>query len=107
MWHRRPEQEALMHRPLRFAAIGLDHRHIYDLVRGLLDSGAECAGFCTGDDALPLAGFIERFPGLARVADRRRLLEDTSIDLIVSAAVPCERADIAVAAMRHGKDVMV
>ena len=28
----------------RFAAIGLDHRHIYDLTQGLLDAGAECVG---------------------------------------------------------------
>jgi len=27
---------------MRFAAIGLDHRHIYDLVGGLRDAGAAC-----------------------------------------------------------------
>src|SRR5258708_12059263 len=93
--------------PLRFAAIGLDHRHIYDLVRGLLDSGAECAGFCTGDDALPLPGFVERFPGLPRVADRRRLLEDTSIDLIVTPAVPSDPPDIPLAAIPHATPAIV
>ncbi len=30
----------------RFAAIGLDHRHIYDLVDGLLQAGQDCAGYC-------------------------------------------------------------
>ena len=30
---------------VRFAAIGLDHRHIYDLTQGLLDAGAECVGY--------------------------------------------------------------
>ncbi len=29
----------------RFAAIGLDHRHIYDLTQDLLDEGAECIGY--------------------------------------------------------------
>ena len=29
----------------RFAAIGLDHRHIYDLTQDLLDEGAECVGY--------------------------------------------------------------
>jgi hypothetical protein len=29
----------------RFAAIGLDHRHIYDLTQGLLDAGQVCAGY--------------------------------------------------------------
>jgi predicted dehydrogenase len=95
------------HPRLKFAAIGLDHRHIFDLVRGLLDAGAECAGFWTRDEALPLAGFVERFPNLRRVDDRRRLLEDPSVQLILCAAIPVERAAIAIEAMRHGKDVMV
>jgi hypothetical protein len=33
--------------PLRFAAVGLDHRHIYDQVQSLLDVGAECVGYWT------------------------------------------------------------
>jgi len=37
--------------PMRFAAIGLDHRHIYHLVEGLLDAGLSCAG--TGADQRP------------------------------------------------------
>ena len=37
----------------------------------------------------------------------RALLEDPEIQLIVTAAIPSERAEIALEAMRHGKDVMV
>jgi predicted dehydrogenase len=92
---------------LRFAAIGLDHRHIYDQVKSLQDIGAECAGYWTRDDAMPLKGFVERFPSIPRVADRRQLLEDPTIRLVTSAAIPAERAGVAVEAMRHGKDVMV
>ena len=67
------------HPKLRFAAIGLDHRHIYDQVKSLLDIGAECAGFWTAEDTIPLKGFMERFPQVPRVDDRRRLLEDPKI----------------------------
>jgi predicted dehydrogenase len=95
------------HPQLRFAAIGLDHRHIYDQVKSLEDAGARCVGFWTRDDALPLAGFLERFPHVPRVADRRRLLEDPTIHLITCAAIPAERAELAIEAMRHGKDFMV
>jgi predicted dehydrogenase len=93
---------------MRFAAIGLDHRHIYHLVEGLLDAGATCAGYDpTTSDERVLSGFRERFPSLVTVADRDALLTDPSIDVICSAVIPSERADIAVRAMRAGKDVMV
>ena len=93
--------------PLKFAAIGLDHRHIYHQVGRLLEVGAECKGYYARDGAVPLEGFIRRFPDLPRVRDVRALLEDPEIQLIVTAAIPAERAEIAIEAMRHGKDVMV
>jgi predicted dehydrogenase len=95
------------HPPLKFAAIGLDHRHIYHQVGRLLDLGAECKGYYTRDSAVPLDGFVRRFPDLPRVRDVRALLEDPEIQLIVTAAIPSERAEAAIEAMRHGKDVMV
>ncbi len=51
---------------MRFAAIGLDHRHIYHMVGGLIEAGAHCAGFdpVTSDERV-LVGFRERFPDLA------------------------------------------
>jgi predicted dehydrogenase len=92
----------------RFAAIGLEHRHIYDLVRELVSAGGTCAGFWPEtSDPRVLAGFRERFPEVPEVAERERLLDDPSIDFIVSASVPRERAPLAIEAMRRGKDVMV
>ena len=96
-----------MSRPLRFAAIGLDHRHIYHLVGELIEAGAECAGYCPEtSDPRVLDGFHERFPALQAV-ERERLFGDSSIDIIVSAAIPRDRPAIAIRAMRAGKDVMV
>jgi len=47
---------------VRFAAIGLDHRHIYDLTQGLLDAGAACVGYNPDtSDARVLAGFRSAF----------------------------------------------
>src|SRR5262249_54240477 len=90
----------------RFAAIGLDHRHIYDLVEGLRDAGAECAEYWPETtDPRVLAGFVKRFPDVA-ASDRERLLDDHSIDFVVTAAVPRERATLAIEAMHRGKDVM-
>ena len=92
---------------LRFAAIGLDHRHIYHQVGELIAAGAECAGYCPQtSDPRVLDGFRERFPGLPAV-ERDRLFDDPSIDIVVSAAIPRDRPAIAIRAMRAGKDVMV
>jgi predicted dehydrogenase len=89
----------------RFAAIGLDHRHIYDLTAGLLAAGAECIGYDPEtSDPRVLAGFRQRFPDVP--ATQRERLLDTA-DFVVLASVPKDRAALAIEAMRRGKDVMV
>lgn len=96
-----------MSRPLRFAAVGLDHRHVFHLVGDCLEAGAVCVGHCPEtSDPRVLAGFRERFPAIPAVA-RDRLFDDPTIDFVVSAAIPRDRAAIAIRAMRAGKDVMV
>ena len=76
----------------RFAAIGLDHRHIYDLTQDLLDEGAECVGYNPDTtDPRVLAGFRKRFPHVPE-AETARLLDNPSIDFVVIAARPCDRA---------------
>lgn len=91
---------------LRFAAIGLNHDHIYGQVNVMLRAGAELVAFHAIEDDLA-AVFAERFPQAKRVADRKEILEDRSIALIVSAAISSERAGLAIEVMRHGKDVML
>jgi len=92
----------------RFAVIGLDHRHVYELTGYMIEAGMECAGYSPHTtDAGVLEGFQKRFPQIPAVADRDRLLDDPSIQLIVTAGVPCERAPLAIEAMRRGKDVLV
>ncbi len=89
----------------RFAAIGLDHRHIYDLTAGLLNAGATCIGHDSEtSDPRVLAGFRKRFPNVPAIG-RDRLLDEA--DFVVLASVPRDRAALAIEAMRRGKDVMV
>ena len=91
----------------KFAAIGLDHRHIYHMVGELIEAGAECAGYCpVTSDQRVLDGFRERFPQL-RAVDRGTLLADRDIGIVACAAIPRDRSAIAIEAMRAGKDVMV
>src|SRR5204863_9371216 len=48
-----------------------------------------------------------RFPAAARARSAREILEDPSIQLVVSASIPNERAPLGLEVMRHGKDFMV
>lgn len=91
----------------RFAVIGLEHRHAYDLAAYLIAAGMECAGYWPETtDGHVLSGFRKRFPQLPEIADKERLLDDPTVQVIVTAAIPSERAAIAIDAMRRGKDVM-
>ena len=94
-----------MHLPA-LGVIGVDHRHMYGMLAGMRELGCECGGWWTGGESLPAEGFAKRFPDIPRVADRRVLLDDPEIGLILMAGIPCERAAFAVEAMRAGKDVM-
>lgn len=90
---------------IRFAAIGLNHGHIYGQTNLLLSAGAELVAFHAPEDDLA-AQYAQAFPQARRVADQRAILEDPSIQLVISAAIPDERAPLGVAVMRHGKDYM-
>ncbi len=93
-------------KPVRFATIGINHNHIFGQTNCLLNADAELVGFHAIEDDLAKE-YAETFSGVQRVDDKRRLLDDPSIDLIISAAIPDERAPLAIDAMRAGKDVMV
>jgi predicted dehydrogenase len=90
----------------RFAAIGINHDHIHGLMRCMLAAGGTCAGLHAVEDDLA-AAFAARYPGIPRLADRRAILDAPDIQLIVTAAIPGDRAALGIEAMRHGKDVLV
>lgn len=90
---------------IKFAAIGLNHSHIYGQVDCLLREGAEFVAFFAPEDDLATP-FAQKYPQAKRVADRRAILEDDAIALVLTASVLNERAEVSIAAMRHGKDVM-
>lgn len=91
---------------LRFAAIGLDHPHVFGQCAALTEAGAELVAFHASDPA-QAGGFARAFPKAARVDDERAILEDDSIAVVTSAAIPADRAALAVRAMQHGKDVLM
>jgi predicted dehydrogenase len=93
--------------PIRFAAVGLDHSHIYDQISGLLGQGCELVGITSDDPDASVAKEVRRrWPDAQWFDDPYQLLHDDQIDVIVTAAVPDRRTPIAVEALRNGKDVI-
>jgi len=92
---------------IRFAAIGLDHRHIFGMSQGMLDAGCEFASYWTAGEPQPMAGFVKRFPDIPRRDRLEDILDDESISLVLIATPPADRARISIEAMNHGKDVML
>ncbi len=94
-------------KPIRMAALGLDHRHIYGMSEGMLETGAELVCYWTDGAPQPLAGFTKRFPDVPRRDTVQQIVEDDSIELVLIAAAPADRAQLSLQAMRNGKDVML
>lgn len=90
---------------VRFSVIGVNHGHIYGQTDLLLRAGAELVSFHAPEEDLA-AEFSRRYPGVRCAADRREILEDPRIQLVVSAAIPADRGPLGVEVMRHGKDYM-
>ncbi|MCY7287811.1 MAG: Gfo/Idh/MocA family oxidoreductase [Cryobacterium sp.] len=94
-------------RVVRFAAVGLDHAHVFGQIQGLLDQGCELVGVSSDDKSSSVArAVLDRWPDVEWADDPEVLLGDPKIDLIVTAAVPDRRAAIAISALRNGKDVV-
>ncbi len=90
---------------LTCVAIGLDHRHIYGMTRNMLAAGVTCLGYWTDGTPETLPGFQKRFPDLARFDTLDQALT-CGADLALVSAIPADRADLSIQAMRHGMDVM-
>jgi predicted dehydrogenase len=94
-------------RPVRFAAVGLDHAHAFGQIEGLLNQGCQLVGFSSEDPAAAVAQEVRRrWPDVMWIEDMTSLLRDPSIDVIVTAAVPDQRSAIALEALTNGKDVV-
>jgi predicted dehydrogenase len=90
---------------IRFSAIGLNHAHIYGQVDAVIRGGGELVSFFAKEPDLA-AAFTKRFPAAKPARSEREILDDQSIQLVVSASIPSERAPLGIEVMRRGKDFM-
>ncbi|MDZ7935105.1 MAG: Gfo/Idh/MocA family oxidoreductase [Emticicia sp.] len=90
---------------LKFAVIGMNHGHIYGQVEAVKKGGGELVSYFAKEADL-IATFAKRYPGAKLVKDEREILEDKSIQLVLSSAIASERAPLGIRVMKSGKDFM-
>lgn len=86
-----------------FAAIALDHGHIYGMCNGLTEAGADLKWVYDPDPA-KVDAFCKAFPHVKAARSKEEILQDPEIRLIAAAAIPSERCDLGIRVMEHGKD---
>ena len=90
---------------LRFAVIGINHNHINSQVGAVLRGGGELVWLYAKEPDL-VKDFQKRFPQAKLARSEDEVLQDSSIRLVLSSAIPSERAPIGIRVMQHGKDYM-
>ena len=76
---------------IRFGVIGVNHSHINSMVDAVLRGGGELVSMYAQEPDLATA-FVKRYPQAKRAGGENEILEDSSIQLVLSAAIPDERA---------------
>lgn len=90
---------------IRFSVIGINHDHIYGQVGAVLRGGGQLVSFYAKEPDLA-AAFAQRYPQAKLARNENEILEDGSIQLILSSTIPEGRAPLGIEVMRHGKDYM-
>ena len=91
----------------KLGVLGIDHGHIFGMLGRMLEQGCICDAFWTNGPAVTKKKFGQVFPALAEISDRRRILDDPDVKMVLISAIPAQRAGLAIEAMKAGKDVMV
>ena len=90
---------------IKFSVIGINHAHIYSQVEAVTRGGGQLISLYAKEPDL-VAAFTKRFPQVKLAASEKEILEDKSIQLILSSAIASERAPLGIRVMQHGKDYM-
>ena len=89
----------------KFAAVGLNHGHIYGMTDGFLNAGGELVWVWDPDPG-KRAEYREKYPWVTEAISEAQVLEDPTIHLVAGAAVTSERCALGCRVMDHGKDYL-
>jgi len=86
-----------------FAAIALDHGHIYGMCNGLVEAGATLR-WVYDPDPIKVNQFCEKFPHVQVATSEEQVLLDPEVKLVAGAAITSDRCALGLRVMDHGKD---
>lgn len=98
-----PEEAPKYH--IKFAVCGMSHDHIYGMVGAVQRGGGELVSIW-GQEPDKLAVFNKRFPNAKVAKTQEEIIEDPSIQLVLSSQIANERAPLGANVMKHGKDYL-
>ena len=86
-----------------FAAIGLDHGHIYGMSEALNGAGGTLKWVYDPDER-KMESFCKSFPEVKKARSENEIFDDNDVRLVAGAAIPNERCALGIRVMDAGKD---
>lgn len=90
---------------VRFAVAGMSHDHIYGMVDAMIRGGGVLVSVYAAEPERG-AAFLKQYPQTKAAMSEDEILNDASIQLVLSSAIPNQRAPLGIRVMRHGKDYL-
>lgn len=90
---------------IKFAVCGMSHDHVYGMVGAIQRGGGTLVSF-KGEEPEKVAAFAKRFPNAKQVQTDEEILNDPSIQLVLSSTIASHRAPLGVRVMKRGKDFL-
>jgi len=91
---------------IKFSVININHSHIYGMVDAVTRGGGQLVSFYAKEPDL-VSAFQKRYPQAKLAKDKKEILDDKSIQVVLSSGIPVERAPLGIEVMKAGKDYLV
>ncbi len=98
-----PEEKPKYH--VRFGVCGVSHDHIHGMIAAMQRGGGELIS-AWGLEPDKMATFAKRYPDVKIVKTQDEVINDSSLQLVISSHIANERAGIGVRVMKTGKDFL-
>jgi predicted dehydrogenase len=89
---------------ITFSVIGLNHPHINGMTDAVMRGGGDLVAVYAKEPDLA-AAFVKKYPQVKLAGSEKEILE-SNVPLVLSAAIPDERAPLGIRVMQHGKDYL-